>query len=148
MADERDCRQSERLCQRTQQVGLAERLLEHNGALGTGAASRRGHENMPGVAGPRDRSHGGDAIALLERDIHEDHVRIVLRCGRHRTGLSLCSRADMMTQRAQQLGEQYADEQIVFHQKNTKNPECLHDLGAPSSRTWHVNTLYEQSMSG
>ncbi len=43
---------------------------------------------------------------------------------RHGVGFRLRQSADIMTQFAQQLGKKFADEQIIFHQKN---PEPVHN---------------------
>ena len=55
----------------------------------------------------------------------------MLRCRRHGIRFSLCRRADIMTKCAKQFGEDRPDEQIVFHQQNSKR---VHNLRAPWSR--------------
>ena len=50
------------------------------------------------------------------------------RCRCHGVGFRLRQSTDIVTQFAQQLGKQFADEQIIFDEKN---PEPVHNLCTP-----------------
>lgn len=110
------------MLQRSGELILAERLLEHDGVWppGTGQGDIAANEDVGNEPVPKYLIHGGDATAVVQQNIDNHHVGLAQLSGGNRASLGHFDSADCITHVLEHTGKHRGDHDIIINDKNAK----------------------------